>query len=52
MSCQVAKHGKKWVLIEKELGRTADACRDKFRELIPGDKLQEGGKAKECQKEK
>lgn len=47
-ACQVAKHGKKWTLIGKELERTADACRDKFRELIPGDNLQEGGK--ECRK--
>ncbi len=47
---QVAQHGKKWTWIEGQLERTADSCRDKFRELIPGDNMQEGGE--ECHKER
>lgn len=43
LSRQVAKHGQKWILIEKEVDRSADSCRDKFRELMPG--VQEGGKS-------
>ncbi|CAN0098378.1 unnamed protein product [Pylaiella littoralis] len=29
----VSTHGKKWALLEKEMGRSAEACRDKCREL-------------------
>lgn len=39
---QVTKHGQKWSTLEKEMGRSAGACRDKFREIMPG--AQEGGK--------
>lgn len=29
----VAQHGKKWSLIQKEINRSADSCRDKYREM-------------------
>ncbi|CAM9116342.1 unnamed protein product, partial [Ectocarpus sp. 13 AM-2016] len=31
----VSTHGNKWSEIGKRVGRSADACRDKSRELIP-----------------
>ncbi|CAM9215166.1 unnamed protein product, partial [Hapterophycus canaliculatus] len=31
----VKTRGKQWKAIEKEINRSADACRDKYREIIP-----------------
>lgn len=37
----VATHGKKWAYIQKKLNRSADCCRDKYREMA-NEKLQKG----------
>lgn len=33
-SWKVERNGKKWKFIEQELGRVAETCRDKYRELL------------------